>query len=81
MVRSWQRGADIVDDEIALWPVREGLDVRNRGDSGHDVVEPAVGGESHRECLPAHDCPFNGRERTSEQHARGKDDRGASAVF
>jgi hypothetical protein len=81
MARSRQGGADIVDDELALWPVREGLDVRNRDGNGHDVVEPAVGGESHRECLPSHDRPFNGRERASKQQGGGKDDGGTSALF
>ena len=81
MVRSRGGDADIVDNEAALRPLREGPDVRNRSDSGHDAVEPAVGGERHRERLPARNRTFNGCERASEQQGRCKDDGGTSVLF
>ena len=80
MARSRQGGADIVDDELPFGLSGRALMFATGRDSRHDVVEPAVGGQGHRESLPACNRPFDRRERASEQHAGGKDDGGTSAL-
>jgi len=58
MARSWQGGANVVDDEAALRPVREGFDVRNRVTAAMDAVEPAVGAEAIAKAFQPANRPF-----------------------